>query len=79
MMTSKEIKTFPMALATGGETATEKVEVAGAKAKAITTTAGSFLGAFFMAPFTGAISFITDICALGADVIGAIKGEEGGD
>ena len=78
-MNSRELKEFPVKLATGGSSAAEKIEVAGAKAKGAATTVGGFIGAFFMAPLNGLISFTTDICALGADVIGAIKGDEGGD
>lgn len=79
MMNANEMKKFPVTFATGGETTTEKIEVAGAKAKGAATTVGGFIGAIFMAPLNGLISFATDVCALGADVIGAIKGEEGGD
>lgn len=79
MMNSKELKAFPRTFATGGETTGEKVEVVGAKAKAATTTAGSIIGAIMLAPLNGAISFVTDICALGADVIGGIKEGKGGD
>lgn len=79
MMNSKEMKKFPFTLATGGETtAGEKVEVVGAKAKAVTTGVGGFLGAIFMAPVNGAISFVTDVCALGADIVDSAKGK-GGD
>ena len=79
MMNANEIKKFPGKIVTGGETNSERIEVFGAKAKATTTSVGGFLGAIFMAPFTGAISFITDICALGADVCDCVKGGKGGD
>lgn len=79
MMNSKEMKKFPVTFATGGETMSEKAEVVGAKAKAATTTAGGIIGAIMLAPMNGAISFVTDICALGADIIGGIKEGKGGD
>jgi hypothetical protein len=79
MMNSTELKAFPAKLVTGGETTGEKVEVFGAKAKGSVTTIGGFIGAFFMAPLNGLISFTTDICALGADVCDCVKGGKGGD
>lgn len=79
MMNSNEFKKFPVTFATGGETTSEKVEVVGAKAKAATTTAGGIIGAIMLAPLNGIISFVTDICALGADVADTIKEGKGGD
>lgn len=78
MMNANELKAFPVTLATGGATTSEKAEVVGAKVKGVTTTAGGFLGALFMAPANGAISFVTDICALCADIYDSVRGK-GGD
>ena len=79
MMNAKEMKKFPVTFATGGETMSEKAEVFGAKAKAASTTAGGIIGAIMLAPLNGAISFITDVCALGADIFDSVKGGKGGD
>lgn len=78
MMNSKELRAFPVKIATGGDTAAEKIEVTGAKAKAASTTVGGIIGAIMLAPLNGAISFITDVCALGADIVDSASGK-GGD